>query len=392
MDWSKIQAAADGQIKVPKSWVFVHYYEAFNLLFRIENSIRVFVYCVLKNGLGPEWLDANISTDDSAQGTIGSTGKRRLNQANQFKYLGYVSPCPLLYLSMGELVQLMFSEAYWRHFANFFEGKKEIMKAKLDEIIVIRNSFAHFRPLKEDDIDVIRQNAKHALMGIAAYLSNLTQCTDVVPSNSSSAWYKALSTIGSDSASIQLNQCSNEEWVDVKLKFSPPVSRQRITNPWADARIEKLDSPNVLQLFPKIRENIAYLTEQMHVGMNDQSISYWKSLSFVFSRTILETRYNDLADAFRNLIAKITEELDLLGQDDLARGELLSVVEVFGWFTQNEGGQGNWTFRSERAESPPRENDPPEYWGNLGWLGSDFIARRDKYPWMPSAISGVEFF
>lgn len=394
MDWSRIKTGTDGQVKIPESWVYIHYYEAFNLLFRIENSIRVFAYCVLKTCLGPRWLEANISTDESTQGTIGGTGKRRLAQANQFKYLGYVSPCPLLYLSMGELVELMFSEAYWRHFASYFPGKKEIMRAKLDEIIVIRNSFAHFRPLREDDIDVIRQNAKHVLLGIEGYLSNLTQCDDIVPSNSSEGWYKELATIGSENISVQLRQSVNQEWVEIRATFTSPIIKQTLSEHWVDAKVIRLDTPNILSMLPQLKERVVYLTEGVGRTIRDNTFAYWKNLHFVFTRSALNQSGSDIAACFRELVSKISGELELLQQDDLARGDLLSVVEIYGYWQapKDEGRVGSWQFGMAKVESPPRDNDPPEYWGDLGWLGAEFVTRRHKYPWMPSSISGQEFF
>jgi len=393
MDWSRIKDGVDGQVKIPKDWVSIHHYEAFNLLFRIENSIRVFAYCVLKARLGSKWIDANISTDDATQGTIGSTGKRRLAQANQFKYLGYVSPCPLLYLSMGELVELMFSEGYWKYFASYFAGKKEIMKSKLDEIIVIRNAFAHFRPLREDDIDVVRQNAKHVLLGIEDYLSNLTQCNDVVPSNSSDDWYKTLSTIGSEYSTLQLEQSANEEWVEVNLRFTPSVIKQTLSNGWLDARVIRLDTSNILPLLPRLTENVVYLTESLTRSIKDDKFQYSKLLSFTLTRKSLNDSGIEVAQSFSELVLKISKELELLTQDDLARGELLSAVAIFGyWQPQQDNHQGFWQFSVSKLESPPREDDPPEYWGDLGWLGAEFITKRDKYPWMPSAISGRDFW
>ncbi|MCW0459330.1 hypothetical protein NB717_000398 [Xanthomonas sacchari] len=388
MDWTRSSEVEGGAVIIPRDWIFLHYYEALNLLFRIENSIRVFAYSVLKTSLGPAWADANISSDDSEQGSIQSIGRRRLRQAKQFGYLGYVSPCPLLYLSMGELVQLMFSDAYWKHFATHFAGRKEIMKVKLDEIIAIRNSFAHFRPLREDDIDVIRQNAKHALMDIEVYLSNLTICNDIVPTNTQDSWYKALKTLGSDHLSIQLRQSQNFEWIDVTLFFSPPRSSVDANSGWVDVNVVKLDSPAILSEFPELKNNIVYLTEGQQRRVSDNFLVYTKRLNFLFKRDALEKAEVEIVGAFQRMILMLNEEMELLSQDELARGKLLSTVNVFGFKEKDAPG---WKMYLEKAESPPSENDPPEYWGDLGWLGSEFVTKRDKFPWMPSSVSNSSF-
>ena len=45
MQWKQATIIAGG-LDIPARWVYVHYYEAFNLLFRIENALRIFVYIV----------------------------------------------------------------------------------------------------------------------------------------------------------------------------------------------------------------------------------------------------------------------------------------------------------------------------------------------------------
>lgn len=337
--------------------------------------------------MGTGWAGAAISTDDSQQTTIQNVGKRRLAQANQFGYLGFVSPSPLLYLSMGELVQLMFSDAYWRHFSPYFPGKKEVMKVKLDEIIAIRNSFAHFRPLREDDVEVVRQNAKHALMGVEAYLSALTRCNDVVPTNSQASWYRSLKSLGGEFTALHLTQSANEDWIELRLTFKAPVHGHFLAADWLDCKVVRLDSPGVLKFSEALRANVIYLTEQLVRSVRDERFSCQKHLMFVFKRSVLEAAEEEIVTAVRDVILKIEEEVELLSQDNLARGQLLSMINVVG-FTTKEKDELRWRFLDDGLWSRPGEQGPVEYWGDLGWLGSDFITKRDRYPWMQSAVSG----
>ena len=400
MDWARAQIGSDESVLIPKSWLSLHYFEALNLLFRIENSLRVFTYAVLKVELGSKWADASIASEEEGgvaapSGTIQSLGKRRLNQAKAFGYLGYVSPSPLLYLSMGELAALIFSDAYWKHFAPFFVGTKATMKMKLDEINAIRNALAHFRPLKEDDTDVIRQNAKHAMMGIEKFLSGLTQCADVVPSNSEEGWYKELRALGGEYLQFQLKQNQKRDWIEVNIAFTSPVlANADATGSWRDYRLAKLDSPAILGAFPALRENAIYLTESQAAFMQESGLVYKKWLSFVFARKVMEAKFDEIAASFKSFIIKMNSELELLAQDNLAKGELLSVSQIWAWWVvgnEKQGTQGHWSINIDALSSIPGDDSPPEYWGNLGWLGREFITKREKYPWMASNISGVEF-
>ena len=180
MKWKRAKPIKDG-FNIPQRWVYLIYYEAFNLLFRIENALRIFVYIVLKNELRDKWADAVIDNDE--QGTLNSLAKKRMSQAQTFGYLGHTITCPVMHLNSGELTRLIVSEAYWKLFKPYFLGSKEIIKSKLDEIGSIRNSLAHFRPIRADDVDVIKQNSKHVLLGIERFLEQVLLQSDVVPTN-----------------------------------------------------------------------------------------------------------------------------------------------------------------------------------------------------------------
>jgi hypothetical protein len=130
-------------------------------LFRIENALRVFVYVVLKNEFKENWLGMNVASDDSEESTIAKIAKQRMNQAKVYGYLGFPIPCPLMCMTSGELIRFMTSDSCWKHFKNYFLGSKAIIKAKLDEIGTVRNALPHFPPLKPDDVELIKQNARH---------------------------------------------------------------------------------------------------------------------------------------------------------------------------------------------------------------------------------------
>ncbi len=89
MQWASAERRNDGSIVVPGRWLHLHYYEALNILFRMENALRVFVYVVLKNTYQDSWKYIAIQTSDDDQSTINSLGSMRISQAKGFGYLGY---------------------------------------------------------------------------------------------------------------------------------------------------------------------------------------------------------------------------------------------------------------------------------------------------------------
>jgi hypothetical protein len=56
MDWRNIVKLENDAIKVPSRWLHLHYYEALNILFRVENSLRMLVYVALKNQYKNQWV------------------------------------------------------------------------------------------------------------------------------------------------------------------------------------------------------------------------------------------------------------------------------------------------------------------------------------------------
>jgi len=185
MKWESINKKEDNTVDLPDTWLFTHYFEALNTLFRVENSLRVFLFAVLKTTFEEKWLDINVTSDDAKEATISKIAKQRKAQAKTFGYLGYKTPCPLMYMTSGELIRIITSDSYWKHFNMYFLGSKEIIKNKLEEIGSVRNALAHFRPIKQDDVDLIKQNARHVLSNIEVCLVDMMSCANTVPTNTS---------------------------------------------------------------------------------------------------------------------------------------------------------------------------------------------------------------
>src|SRR5688572_8191586 len=151
MNWQSATKNAAGEVTIPGRWIDLHYYEALNILFRVENAIRLIVYVTLKNQHFDNWTTINVVGDDSENGSIGSLAKKRRSQAGTYAYLGYPISSPLMYLTMGELMRLIVSESGWKVFKKWFRGSKNVVEMKLEEILAVRNALAHFRPIRPDD-------------------------------------------------------------------------------------------------------------------------------------------------------------------------------------------------------------------------------------------------
>jgi hypothetical protein len=395
MDWKPATKNEQGLLKVPKRWLHLHYYEALNILFRFENSLRVFVYTVLKNEFADSWSNCSFSVPGGESASIKSIAAKRIGQADSFGYLGFDTKAPLMHLTSGELVELIMADAYWPKFRSHFKGNKEIIKNKLLEVGTIRNSLAHFRPMKAEDIEVVKQNARHTLLSVEECLSNIFSQTLRVPTNTSDQWYKSISTLGTKYIKTTPYYSANESWVNVKLVFDAPIlSKSAYTRSFHAFTLAKVNSPNLLLNHPTIKSHVTYLSEAVNYPTLDENldISISKDLNLVFRKDVLVANVNNLVTELSDALSKITEECELLLQDNLARGTLVEPASVHTWWRDpQQGKDGRWVHVYDELRRPYQSSDPDEYWGQHEFA-SDAVAGLCRYPWMPQDISEAESF
>ncbi len=393
MEWQKATEKEKNVFEIPARWLLIHYYEALTILFRIENALRIFVFAVLKNELQDKWADINITSDDSEEGTIKSIAKKRINQASSYGYLGFDITCSVMHLTSGELIRLITSNSYWKYFNKFFLGSKEIIKNKLDEIGNIRNSIAHFRPIKEDDVDVVKQNAKHVLAKIEESIFEMTSCKNIVPTNTVDDWYKDLKTIGTENCILSFNQSSDEQWVKIKLEYNCSVISQRklLSGRMINYKVLNLISSAILKQSPTLSKFIIFMSEYMPRSMTDQEsdIEFKKDIFFLFSRKTLSEYYKDIKTEFEKILLTISGEIELIKQDNLAKGKLVEMVSAKATLEKVDGFK-YWDLDMKEFKTPISEDDPAEFWGNFSGFDKDFISITESYPWMPVSISKYE--
>jgi hypothetical protein len=313
--------------------------------------------------------------------------KRRRAQAENFGYLGYSISCPLLHLTSGELIRIITSENYWKWFAKYFPGTKEIMRNKLDEIGMIRNTLAHFRPLKADDVDLLKQNAKHVLPVVEALLNEITNCDLVVPTNTTDPWYRELKSLESDYCKITLQQSASGAWIKIVIKFSSkaPVFRQA-GKKHCSYRPFKLRTSAILKQCVTLREHAVFVSERVWYPTmpEDFQPEFVKIINFVLSKKTAENHHKEIKKGFKELFAKIASEADLIKQDNLAKGVLLELGNCNASFEE----EGYWAFNVDKLYCTIQEGDPAEYWGSFSpYMSDNFISDTPEYPWKPTPVS-----
>jgi hypothetical protein len=388
MKWLSASEADKNIFTIPETWLFIHYYEALNLLFRIENSLRIYVYAILKMNHKDGWVDLNITSDDSESGSIKSIAKKRIAYTQTYGYLCFPASCPIMYFTTGELLRIIY-DSYWPIFKKHFKGSKEIMKFKLDEIGNIRNAIAHFRPIKPEDVEVLKQNARHTLGAVEECLHNILNLHTTLPTNTEDQWYKELSVLGTEQCRLSFNQSKDEEWVNIKIKFNCKVlSINRFGEKFASINALNLKSSAVLSEFPNLKCNLIYISEDLpFVYLSDlKDINMQKTISMLFHRKNISESYSEIKTDLESTL-RIADETDLIIKDNLARGKFNETTNF--WVRYEEDVK---TFRAmgDPFGIPVKEDDPPEYWGEMPSPYTDCISGASKFPWMPIEISKKE--
>jgi hypothetical protein len=388
MDWQPAISKEDGTGYIPSRWLHLHYYEALNILFRMENALRAFVYIVLKNKLKEKWAEASLRTVEDEASTIARIASKRVNQARGHGYLGYEISAPLMYLNSGELTQIITSDLYWSLFRPYFRGKKEIIKTKLDEIGTVRNALAHFRPLRADDVELIKHNVKHVFVGIEQCLTEIMQTYRVVPTNTADQWYKRIAPIKGRLCAVKLLQDASQKWVNVDLVYTSLIINEHSSGRYRDFSVTNLITPAIITLLPGFARHCVFVTEAEPYGRftsaNEPVFS--KRISFAFSRETLEVDYIEISEQMTSLLEKIDAESELIKQDNLARGDLVDSAQIW-CVLKGDAERSWWSIDRNEMKAKLDESGPAEYWGEMISSRDDFIAGSCRYPWMPTEIS-----
>ena len=294
-----------------------------------------------------------------------------------------------MHLTSGELVRLLTHDSYWDHFAKYFLASKSVVTLKLQEIGNIRNSLAHFRPLKPDDVEVVKQNANQVLGEVEKHLVAMMKCDTMVPSNTEDEWYLALSTLGTEKIRFVFSQSEDRYWIRITMRFFgsivSEIPKQGATS--YSYRVLNLRPLDLLQQYDTIRKQIIFLAEYVpYTSMpNNLQPVFEKRLRFLISKKRLDATHKELRESFDGVLKQILYETQVISEDQLARGKILNTCSVVARL--NESGNSNyWSINNSVLETAVEGNIPPEYWGNFSNSNSDFVSDTEVYPWMPIRV------
>lgn len=300
----------------------------------------------------------------------------------------------MLFLNSGEILQVLTSEAYWKHFARYFKASKGIVETKLQEIGTVRNALAHFRPIKPEDIDLVKQNSRHVLLEVERCLSELTSTSDAMPSNSKEEWYTKIMAIGNEHVATALFASTDQEWIRIELTYKIAVlSKDKYGNDFLYMKVSNLRTDRILKDFETLRKKCIFVSESEPHGIINpaEELVTSKRISIVFSRERLAESIDDLILDLQTIADISKSETILVSQDNLAKGDLIEVKVVTATATRDEQSV-KWSVNIGALATQLADADYAEFWGQRMHYTSDFIAGSEQYPWMPATIAKPSWF
>lgn len=156
-------------------------------------------------------------------------------------------------------------------------------------------------------------------------------------------------------------------------------------------KVLNLISSAILKQSPTLSKFIIFMSEYMPRSMTDQEsdIEFKKDIFFLFSRKTLSEYYKDIKTEFEKILLTISGEIELIKQDNLAKGKLVEMVSAKATLEKVDGFK-YWDLDMKEFKTPISEDDPAEFWGNFSGFDKDFISITESYPWMPVSISKYE--
>lgn len=393
MEWGKIEKQEGYEVyKLPDNWLYNHYYEALNILFKLENALRVFVYVVLKDRQKRKWTQTNLKSDDNESVSISSIAKKRKSQIMNQSYLGYVIDNPLVYLTTGELLGIILSQANWSSFKKYFQGNKSMIEYKLSEVSLFRNTLAHFRPIKKDDIEYYKHIIKQLFIGVDRCIDDVLSCDIPVPENLNEEWYKNITNLSQTNFAIQLTKSKSDEWIRISLKWRIKTIEKVSSYSSVDTyKVIDINGANVSNYLPDLLDDAIYMNELVsYPKINKGTLMINKVLSFVLSRKNIENKYDTIIEELKRLELTIMKEEIMLKDNPNTLGEILEINKIRVNYKTEDKKQID-SCNCDILKSKVSNSKRSEFWGNYRIYTDGFIVNAHRYPWIDIDIATEPF-
>lgn len=357
---------------IPWHCVPVYYFDAFNLLYHFENSLRLFIYSILKSELRENWFNTKIREDKDL--TILNTYKHRKKELENYGHIGRLPKVPLLYLTLDELVSIMLSESLRRLFKPHFPASLEkVYKTKLWELIILRNTLVHFRQFTKQDFKRLLSNLEDLAPPIGGYVDRLigNEHFDEYHPTKKDKWYSSWMSLSLKTRSFSglfLSKSKCQQWI--RLILDVKTIKKEFTEGlyYCNIRFNKM-----IDFIRGVLPETIYFKKEITPESPDMGFNKSEKCGFFcFHLRYFQSHYEDIFSLFIDLIDNIEDEFKIVMDEEKYQNvkKSLKYIEC-----RSKDYQHSEIQVSDYVEDWSVFSDWGDPWG-------DFSSLTGKFPWL----------
>lgn len=330
-----------------------NYYDTFEILFKFENWLRIFVYVILKLNYGSAWINTKINEKD----TISTIFKRRLYEMRTMGHIGRVTNNPMLHLTLDDLMHIISNDTNKKFFNPYLPASIErVYKPKLLEIIQIRNNLVHFREVNRSESNRLSILMEDFLKPIKILLLELVQIfnslqqfdydfnvKELLPTKMDDWQSNYLNLQLKSKQFTSVNLYKHKDWIYFILRIEPLED---------EIELYRIDPLKIISVINNIIPHLIFFSRfeiQFHDDNRDPS-DWLQGMIFCISDKVFKNVQEELFSIFSSLVDEIEREFQKLHiffekntsfkSDELRRKEISS--SAFFTFTKEREIQA-WT-------------------------------------------------
>jgi len=370
--------------KIPLFYLPIIYFDIFNLLFKLENSLRIFVYYVLRCSFKQGWGNTQIS--DTDESTLTKLFKQRRSEHDKYGYLNLGSNNPMLYLTLNELFSIITKESFRQYFGKYISGSLNVWDQKFGEIKAIRNNLTHFRKVGQKDLERIKMTVEDLDESLLAVFRELFDVEafkkyDISrPEGLLAAWDFLLGRANNSILSLETSRLDSVVKLSIETKTKVVAINQYSP---VELFIDyfTIDLTRLYTFLSGILPHVIYFTHDAQIGpLKDKHDRFSGEMSLF--EICLFFDINEFQKNYAGLFSIIKDMLDQIESDcstlDKNLGNRLKILSPFCCNLRED-----WHHVTEPTNVPKERCI--EDWSGLSFGGDSLIDFR-SFPWIEETI------
>jgi hypothetical protein len=380
VNWQSIQPATKDvhtTWNIPDDYLPTRYYDVYNMVFRLENALRMVVFAVLKTTRGSNWDDVVVR---KAKGTtLADLHKNRLRDASLYGNIGMPTRIPMVYFTFGDLLTIVECEGAFKSL--FSADPERVIVPKLREVEQVRNNLAHFREVTTRDCERLLHVFPDAVRDIDRFLASLTDMPDE----------SRLDDVPSDFDESRI-RCERRRdgkwtWVELAVKFQVPEPNAAENN--AEVRFWGLNHHAVWDALEEQQRGSVVYFRSDHGYRSREAAADTSGLGS--SWMLFRVPSAGDADKVKEFVSRLLVISGQL-QDDIVRIQTPEIwrPRFFEQYTcRLREENGAWSVKTDSPSPAGKLSDVAEDWSDI--VCFEGIQEAGEFPWFRDEVSTIRW-